>query len=157
MAVTMPSLLSVCCCSPVGAMLPLRPSNLFTLAVLFLVFSLSAVRAYPTAVAIETEVGEWVNPAAGIYAPSMQQTAAARQSQLLRAIYALTQLAGEEPVMGPRAGALHMYNRASRSNGKPTFIRFGKRSGKPTFIRFGKRSGEMLLDEQPVGDSNTAR
>ena len=137
---SLPSLLSVCS----NSISSLRPSsNLITLAVLLLV-SLSAVTAYPT-----------IDGATEMEAASpLQEEAAARQSQLLRAIYALTQMAGEEQVGVPR---LHMYNRASRSNGKPTFIRFGKRSGKPTFIRFGKRSGEMLLDEQPVGDSGTAR
>lgn len=37
--------------------------------------------------------------------------------------------------------------RALRSNGKPTFIRFGKRAA-PAFIRFGKRGqSENLIDD----------
>lgn len=32
-----------------------------------------------------------------------------------------------------------LFDRALRSNGKPTFIRFGKRAA-PAFIRFGKRN-----------------
>lgn len=40
-----------------------------------------------------------------------------------------------------------LHYRALRSNGKPTFIRFGKRAA-PAFIRFGKRGQmETLIDE----------